>query len=172
MRAEIVVISRRWGRAALLGILFAVPTASIAAPDAARGIGYCVDQASHDFRVPRVVILLILDAEAGWVGAASPNTNGSYDYGPMQVNSSWLPTFARFGITRDMLQNHACTNIYAGTWLLSKLMAEHTQIVDVIANYHSPTLKYQLQYLDLVRGKLVKRLIQMEQDKRFVAANR
>ncbi len=120
-----------------------------------------------DFRIPRVLILLILDTEGGWVGASAHNTNGTDDLGPMQVNTSWLPTFARFGITRDLLQNHACVNVYAGSWILATLLKEHLSLVDVIAFYHSPTPKHQAEYLTQVRKHLVKRLDQFEVEPRL-----
>ncbi|MEO7326566.1 MAG: lytic transglycosylase domain-containing protein [Dokdonella sp.] len=151
----------------IAGAAAAFSPSAVASPDPVHDIGYCVSQASDDFKVPRVVILLILDTEGGWVGAEARNKNGTSDFGPMQVNSSWLPTLAKFGITRDLLQNHACTNIYTGTWILASLMKANKDLADVIALYHSPTPKYQAQYLGEVRKHLMKRLVDFESRQRL-----
>jgi len=154
---------------ALVLVLAAFNAAGADAPpsppsDPARDIAACVDRAAADFGVSKLLILLILDVEGGWVGASMRNTNGTYDYGPMQINSSWLPKLARFGITADLLQHHACTNIYTGTWLLAKLSREHASIVDVIAHYHSPTRKHQIRYLGRVEQRVRARLAALAQD--------
>ena len=146
----------------IVGAAAAFSSSAAASPDPVHDIGYCVGQASDDFKVPRVLILLILDTEGGWVGAEAHNKNGTSDFGPMQVNSSWLPTLAKFGITRDLLQNHACTNIYTGTWILASLMKANKDFAEVIALYHSPTPKYQAEYLGEVRKHLVQRLNEIE----------
>lgn len=44
----------------------------------------------------------------------------SEDVGLMQINSSWFPTLASMGITRNDLLNNPCQNIYVGAWILAK----------------------------------------------------
>jgi hypothetical protein len=50
----------------------------------------CINQAAVTFYVPATVILSVLAVENGTVGMAKRNTNGTYDFGPMQINSIWL----------------------------------------------------------------------------------
>lgn len=51
------------------------------------------------------------------------NKNGSQDLGLMQINSSWLPALARFGIRRDHLWE-PCTNIHVGAWILAQAVSK------------------------------------------------
>jgi soluble lytic murein transglycosylase-like protein len=80
----------------------------------------CAQQASKRYRVPLELIESILHQESGKVGMTVPDPNGTYDIGPMQVNSCWLPTLARYGITQRMIQWDACMNIEVGTWILAR----------------------------------------------------
>lgn len=52
----------------------------------------CINRAAITYVVPAKVILSVLATENGKVGTARPNKNGSYDLGPMQINSGWLNT--------------------------------------------------------------------------------
>lgn len=54
--------------------------------------------------------------------AINRNTNGSFDVGVMQINSSWLPTLNKYGITLNSLLDPK-TNIMVGAWVLSQCHA-------------------------------------------------
>lgn len=117
----------------------------------------CINQAAVTYYVPAKVIISVLAVERGEVGMASPNKNGTFDYGPMQINSIWLDKIAPYGYTRDQVQNDPCINVMVGTWILSNKIA--STIADSgkgdywrgVAGYHSltPSLnaKYQTQVL-------------------------
>src|SRR6185312_5860169 len=77
--------------------------------------------------------------EGGRLGSASHNKNGSYDYGPMQINSIWLPKLAAYGYTQHHLQYDACANVMAGTWILSQNIANARNLWHGIGGYHSYT---------------------------------
>ncbi len=59
----------------------------------------CINQAAVTYYVPAKVIISVIATEGGNVGLARQNKNGTYDYGPMQVNSSWLATMKKYGYT-------------------------------------------------------------------------
>ena len=50
-------------------------------------VSQCVATASRTYGVPELVIRSILKVEGGQVGTMSRNTNGSFDLGPMQINT-------------------------------------------------------------------------------------
>ncbi len=106
----------------------------------------CINQAAITYQIPANLLISVLKVEGGRVGLAKRNTNGSYDYGPMQINSIWLPTLAVHGYTREKLQYDPCANMWVGTWILSKKMAEASNLWRGVANYHSYTDEKNITY--------------------------
>src|SRR5690606_19329370 len=85
----------------------------------------------------------VLETEGGRVGMANKNSNGTYDYGPMQVNSIWLSKIGPYGYTKEQLQYDPCANVMVGTWILSNKIAETLTNENAywkgVAGYHSKT---------------------------------
>lgn len=102
----------------------------------------CINQAATTYYVPAKVIISVLATEGGNVGVARQNKNGTYDYGPMQVNSIWLSALNKYGYTRELLQYDPCVNVMAGTWILSNRITQSQDYWSGVASYHSftPTL--------------------------------
>jgi len=102
----------------ILGLTISA-TFAFAAPIVASVPKQCVSHASRQYRVPETLIYAIIKVESG--GRALPpsrNSDGSVDMGLMRINSNWLPTLARYGITARSLET-PCQNIMVGTWILS-----------------------------------------------------
>ncbi|CAN5420721.1 lytic transglycosylase domain-containing protein [soil metagenome] len=121
----------------------------------------CINKAAITYLVPAKVIISVLKAEGGRVGLASPNKNGSFDYGPMQINSIWLTEVARFGYSKTKLQHDPCANVMVGTWILSREIAEGKAYWQGIGNYHSHTPKFNIRYQKAVSrhyAKLIQEL--------------
>ena len=79
----------------------------------------CFEQAAKRYRVSSQILRSISRVESGGNPAAfHRNVNGSWDIGHMQINSAWLPTLAKYGITKDRLTN-SCVNSYVGAWILA-----------------------------------------------------
>lgn len=78
----------------------------------------CVAQASSRYQVPELLLHSILMKENGRTGKCSKNKNGTYDCGLAQINTTWLPHFAKYGITPEILYGNACTNIQASGYIL------------------------------------------------------
>jgi hypothetical protein len=110
----------------------------------AQALALCIFTAAQTYSVPPTVILGVLNVEGGKVGMASPNTNGSYDLGPMQINTIWVPELASYWRVSEKtalrwLRDDACVNIGVGAWILRKKMNETGSLVGGIAGYHSLT---------------------------------
>lgn len=82
----------------------------------------CVAIVARSYQLPPELIGGILYVEGGRRGMANRNTNGSYDYGPSQVNSAWLPRTREVGIDANALQHDTCKNLWAAGWILRRCL--------------------------------------------------
>ena len=116
----------------------------------------CINQAAITYFVPAKVILSILLTEAGKVGKVNSNKNGTYDIGPMQINSTWLPILSKYGLTADQVQYNPCINVMVGTWILSEKIANLAMSASNywqgVANYHSLTPALNQNYQNQIRS--------------------
>ena len=116
----------------------------------------CINKAAITYIVPAAVIVSVLQIEDGSPGLAKSNTNGTVDYGPMQINSIWLKTVAKYGYSAEQIQYDPCVNVMVGTWILSNKIAAIAADASGdywrgVAGYHSLTpglnAKYQSKVL-------------------------
>ncbi len=117
--------------------------------------GDCLDDAATWHNVPPVLARAIAMQESGMhPGTISArNANGSYDIGLMQINSSWLPTLARYGIGESALLD-GCTNAYVGTWILQQNMVRYGQTWEAVGAYNAASPARRQRYASAVYGKL------------------
>lgn len=73
------------------------------------------------------------------------NKNGSVDHGLFQINSAWLPTLARHGITERQLYD-PCIAAYVAAWILAQEIDRHGPTWRAIGAYNSPTETNQKIY--------------------------
>lgn len=106
----------------------------------------CINQAAITYYVPASIIISVLNTEGGETGMANMNKNGTVDYGPMQINSIWLPKLEPYGYTVEKLQFDACSNVMAGTWILAQSIANSPYPWQGIGNYHSVTFDKNSAY--------------------------
>ena len=113
-------------------------------------VAECVSTASRTYAVPELVIRTILKVEGGKVGTMSRNTNGSYDLGPMQINTINLSLINKEYpfLTWKHITYNPCINIMVGTWFLSsKIRARKGVIWEGVGDYHSVTPSKRNVYL-------------------------
>ncbi len=132
-------------------------------------IAACLMLASQTYSVPPAVLVGIYKAEGGQVGQEVRNTNGSYDLGPMQINTIWLPQLAeKWGVSqttaRKWVRDDACTNVGVAAWILQGHIEETQSLSQAIAHYHSRTPQYGTRYK--------KRVISILEDNGLVRSKR
>lgn len=127
------------------------PGATLIAPDEMR----CIAWAAHHYHRPDDpisehafvdLVAAIRLSEGGRVGRISVNRNGSYDIGPMQINSTHLGQLQRIGISYDQLLHNACENIVVGAWILHSALRSSGDLWSRIGDYNSRTPVYNQAY--------------------------
>ncbi|NCC22041.1 MAG: transglycosylase [Alphaproteobacteria bacterium] len=112
----------------------------------------CLMLAAQTYEVPPAVLIGIYQIEGGRIGQeVGPNDNGSYDLGPMQINTIWLPDLARrWGVSeataRRWVRDDPCTNTGVAAWILKRHINETGNLSKAIAHYHSRTPRYGTVY--------------------------
>lgn len=104
----------------------------------------CMLIAAHTYQISPAVLLGIYQIEGGKVGQEVGNTNGSYDLGPMQINTIWLSELASQwdvsqATARKWVRDDPCTNVGVAAWILRRHLNETGDLARSIANYHSRT---------------------------------
>jgi soluble lytic murein transglycosylase-like protein len=106
----------------------------------------CIMQTADRFDLPPRLLLTVLRVEGGSVGKASRNSNGTYDIGPMQINSSWLSQFNGY-VTEQQILYNGCINVQVGAWILRKYINDSNgDFWAGVGNYHSHTPFRHQQY--------------------------
>jgi soluble lytic murein transglycosylase-like protein len=108
---------------------------------------------AHD--VPPALLAGIYRAEGGKPGLEVSNTNGSYDLGPMQINTIWLPELAKqWGISekeaKKRVRDDPCANIDVAAWILRRHLNETHNLSKALEHYHSRTPEFGKKYKNRV----------------------
>ncbi|MDQ1090611.1 hypothetical protein QE400_000024 [Xanthomonas sacchari] len=116
--------------------------------------GDCVASAAARYQLPLPIFKAVVGEEAGWVGLKKPNKNGSFDYGPAQINSVHLGELARYGVSEKQLMWDRCVNLHVSAY---RLRFEINRVGDVwrgVGNYHSRTPTVSRAYAERVRKRV------------------
>lgn len=117
----------------------------------------CVIAVSNAYQIPPLLIGGILKVEGGRKGMAMPNTNGSYDYGPAQVNSAWLEKTELIGIGVNELRHDTCKNLWAAGWILRRCLNKHSSSFWTgVGCYHAGEYARKPEQLERQRAYAVK----------------
>jgi hypothetical protein len=129
----------------------------------------CMKAVAASYGVPEIDLWALLMQEGGRVGQVSHNTNGTVDIGPFQVNSIWVPTFARIwnlsgsDATFETLRDNACWNAAAGASIYALSLKNAHDRRTALGRYHSATPSLAAKYL----AQLDKRFAQLQRDPAF-----
>lgn len=100
---------------------------------------FCYEAAGNRFGISPNLLHAISKGESNFNPIAiNYNFNGSYDFGLMQINSSWEPSLRRRGIPWSSLAD-PCTNVMVGAWVLSKCIHDYGYTWPAVGCYNSRT---------------------------------
>ncbi len=115
----------------------------------------CFDQAAKRYNVPVSLLKAISIVESGGNPAArNTNKNGSYDIGHMQINSSWLPTLAKYNIDEKLL-SEPCINTNIGAWVLAHNIARYGLTWEAVGAYNAASPSKRIVYARKVANVLM-----------------
>jgi soluble lytic murein transglycosylase-like protein len=123
----------------------------------------CLSQASAKHKIPLPLILAIAETESGFNPKAirqpyvAGNRDGSVDFGLMQINSSWLPKLAKYGIGMPDLFN-PCINADVGGWILGQNIARMGYNWNAVGAYNAVSPDKRVIYASRVSSKMHKYL--------------
>ena len=118
----------------------------------------CYDDAADFHHVNSLILRAISQVESGNLSPTitRKNTNGSIDYGKMQINSIHLPELAHYRMGTDDLLD-ACKSIYTGAWILHQKIEKYGNTWDAVGAYNSETPYYRKIYAAKVWSVLPRR---------------
>ena len=103
----------------------------------------CSVSAAVHYDVPANILLAIAEKEDGKPGQWVRNNNGTHDVGPLQFNTAYLGTLARYGITAEDVAQSGCYPYRLAAWRLRQhIRRDKGDIWTRAANYHSRTPYY------------------------------
>lgn len=127
-------------------------------PSASARVAACLAAAAAHHQVDPALLRAIAVVESGLNPQAmgARNRNGTHDIGLMQVNSSWLPRLARFGIDAQGLRD-PCVSAYVGAWILADNIRRHGPVWRAVGAYNARTPSRQVIYVEKVQRELARR---------------
>jgi hypothetical protein len=133
----------------------------------------CLLQAAAHQSIPAPIMFGLYNTEGGSVGSSSPNTDGSHDLGPMQINdNAWLGKIADLQFrgdkkaARQAIQFDGCYNVEVSAWIFHQYLIEaNGDFAVAVGHYNShnpePMARYQAlfakKYLELYGDQLAGR---------------
>ena len=126
----------------------------------------CFDDAASFHHVNPVILRAIAIVESGGkTDATNRNSNGSVDYGMMQINSIHLPSLARYGIGKADLYN-GCKSVYLGAWILRRSIDRYGNTWEAVGTYNSSTPVYRDRYAAKIKAMVNRLLTQSSGDQK------
>jgi hypothetical protein len=117
----------------------------------------CSIYAAVKYEVPVNLSLAVAEKEAGKPGQWVRNTsNGTYDVGPLQFNTSYWNDLKRYGITAQHVAAAGCFPYDLAAWRIRMhIKNDSGDIWTRAANYHSRTARFNAIYRhDLMRSAI------------------
>lgn len=97
----------------------------------------CYVAAAYRYELPEELLVAMASVESSHNPRAIAHANnGTYSVGLMQINSSWFPTLAAYGIEEKDLWN-PCTNIQVGAWILRQEVDRYGYSWEAIGAYYA-----------------------------------
>jgi soluble lytic murein transglycosylase-like protein len=114
---------------------------------------YCFEEAGRLYNISPQLLWSIAKVESNFQPEAlNWNRNGTYDFGVMQINSSWRMAL---GEERWTKLGDPCMNVKVGAWILAQCIARHGYTWKAIGCYNAASKNKRDAYARKVYDVLV-----------------
>jgi soluble lytic murein transglycosylase-like protein len=152
------------------GFILAVLLGVIASTDGSAN-AFCYEEAGAIYGIAPRLLWTISKEESNFNPAAvNYNINGSYDFGLMQINSSWAPALRRIGIPWETLVD-PCTNVKVGAWVLALCVSDYGYTWAAVGCYNSRTPSKRDKYAAKIARLLSRAPEAVHKQSQVAAAN-
>lgn len=118
------------------------------------GHAFCFEEAGKEYNIAPLLLWGIAKHESGFnPQAIGRNTNGTFDYGVMQINSSWASTL---GKDRWNALADPCTNVRTGAWILRQCIDKYGYNWKAVGCYNSQTPSKRDRYAARIEAEIRK----------------
>jgi soluble lytic murein transglycosylase-like protein len=115
---------------------------------------FCFEEAGEAYGISPLLLWAIASVESSFnPSAVNRNTNGSYDYGVMQINSQWYHTLGKEQWDR---LSDPCFNVHVGAWVLAQCIKRHGYTWEAVGCYNSSKPERRRAYAEKVYYHLKK----------------
>lgn len=119
-----------------------------------QALPFCFDEAGRTYGVSPLLLRGIATVESGMKSdAVNYNSNGSADFGLMQINSSWLKTLKT--TSQELLEN-SCFNVMAGAWVMKDCLDRYGETWNAVGCYNASSHDKRVNYSWKVYRELLK----------------
>ena len=125
-------------------IFFILPTPSLS--------GFCFEEAGELYGISPLLLQAIAEVESGFNPEAINWNLGSYDYGLMQINSSWARVI---GLSNWLRLGDPCVNVKTGAWVLRQCMERYGYSWEAVGCYNARSPEKRFDYIKKVYRKLL-----------------
>lgn len=131
-----------------------ISAALLLATLAGQAHAFCFEEAGKEYGIAPQLLWSIAKHESNLnPEAINTNTDGSYDYGLMQINSIWASTL---GKERWASLSDACTNVRTGAWILRQCINGYGYGWKAVGCYNSRTPSKRDRYARMIANVMEK----------------
>jgi len=111
---------------------------------ACKSHAFCFQEAGAMYNVSAELLYAIARVESNFNPLAiNKNKNGTFDYGVMQINSSW---YKIIGHKTWVALSDPCLNVKVGAWILSDCIKKHGSTWEAVGCYNANNKEKRKKY--------------------------
>ena len=115
-------------------------------------LGFCFEEAGKFYGISPLLLQAIAGVESNFdPRALNRNSDGSYDFGLMQINSFWAEAI---GMRNWLMLGDPCTNIKTGAWILSHCIERYGYTWEAVGCYNARSPQKAARYANRIYEKL------------------